>query len=80
MYRELTVAHVRGSEDEDHVEVLFLESARIYVLQRTRPDFDELLGKLREGQRVRIAVAPPDGDVIEDVRTCPPHSRGSPIQ
>ena len=77
MHRELTVARVRGSEEEDHVEVLFLESARIYLLERTRPDFDELLGRLREGQRVRIAVAPPDGDVIEDVQACPPQSGDS---
>lgn len=54
--------------------MLFLESARIYLLERTRPNFDELLGLLREGQRVRIAVAPPDGDVIEDVHACPPQS------
>jgi hypothetical protein len=65
--RELTVARVRGSEEADHVEVLFLESARIYVLERARPDFDELLDRLREGRRVRVAFTPPDGDVIEDV-------------
>lgn len=74
MDRELTVASVRGSEEEDHVEVLFLESARIYTLSRKRPDFDELLGRLREGQRVRITTAQPDGDVIEDVQACPPPS------
>ena len=68
MYRELTVAAVDGSEGDDHVEVRFLESARIYVLARSRPDFDELLGRLREGKRVLVAVTPPDGDVIEGVR------------
>jgi hypothetical protein len=65
---ELTVAAVRGSEEEDHVEVLFLESARIYRLERARPDLDELLGRLREGRRVRVVFTPPDGDVIEDVQ------------
>jgi hypothetical protein len=65
--RELTVAQVRGSDEEDHIEVLFLESARIYLLERARPNFDELLGRLHEGQRVRIATTPPDGEVIEDV-------------
>lgn len=74
MHRELTVAHVRGSEDDDYVEVLFLESARIYLLERKRPDFAELLSRLREAQTVRIAVAPPDGDVIEDVQASPPQS------
>lgn len=67
MYRELTVAAVDGSEEED-LEVRFLESARIYVLPRSRPDFEELLGRLREGKRVLVAFTPPDGDVIEDVR------------
>jgi hypothetical protein len=67
VYRELTVAHVRGSEEEDHVEVLFLESARIYRLERARPEFEELLGRLQEGRRVRVAFTPPDSEVIEAV-------------
>jgi hypothetical protein len=70
--RELTVAHVRGSEEDDHVEVLFLESARIYLLERARPDFAELLNRLREGQRVWVKLVQPDGDVIEDVLAWPP--------
>jgi len=69
--RALTVAAVRGWEDEDHVEVLFLESARVYRLERARPDFDELFGQLREGRRVRIKTAPPDSDVIEDMEVLP---------
>jgi hypothetical protein len=68
VYREFTVAGVRGSAEVDHVEVLFLESARIYRLEKTRPDFDELIGRLREGERVRIALAPPDGSAIRDVK------------
>jgi hypothetical protein len=65
--RALTVAAVRGSEEEDHVEILFLESARIYRLERARPDFEELLGRLREGRRVRITTVAPDSDVIEEM-------------
>ena len=68
MYRELTVASVRGSEEEDHVEVLFLESARIYRLERARPDFEELLDRLREGSRVRVSFAAPDADEIDEVQ------------
>lgn len=77
MHRELTVARIRGSEEADHVEVLFLESARIYVLERARPDFDQLLARLREGHKVRITTAPPDSDVIEDVQPCPQLPRDS---
>jgi hypothetical protein len=50
-----------------------LESARIYLLRRTRSNFDELLGRLREGRRVRVMTAA-DGDVIEDVQDRPPRS------
>jgi hypothetical protein len=67
--RELTVAAVRGLETADPVEVLFLESTRIYLLPRGHPGFEELLGRLREGARVCITVSPPDGDMIEDVST-----------
>jgi hypothetical protein len=69
--RALTVAAVRGSEKEDHVEVLFLESARVYRLERGRPDFDELLGQLREGQRVRLTTVAADSDVIEEMEVLP---------
>jgi hypothetical protein len=68
VYQELTVAAVGGSEEGDYVEVRFLESARIYRLERARPDFDQVLGRLREGQRVRITTDPPDGDVIADMQ------------
>ena len=70
--RTLTVAKVRSREDADYVEVLFLESARIYKLPRKQPRFDELLHRLqvaeREGQLVNLALASPRSDVIEDVR------------
>ena len=71
MHRELTVARVRGRDEADHVEVLFLESARIYRLLRERPDFDELLDRLRlaeGGGTLRVELASPDSDVIEDVQ------------
>ena len=67
MIRTLTVAAVRGSDEEDHVEVLFLESARVYRLERERPDFDELLGQLREGRKVRLTTVAADSDVIEEM-------------
>jgi hypothetical protein len=50
-----------------HVEVLFLESARVYQLERARPNFDKLVGQLREGRRVRLTTVRPDSDVILDM-------------
>jgi hypothetical protein len=69
--RELTLAAVRGSEEEGHVELIFLESARIYRLERARPGFDELLAQLHEGRRVRMSTLPPDSDVIDDIEVLP---------
>lgn len=73
MYRELTVARIRTPDDEGYVEVLFLESARIYELRSDRPDFAELIELLRraelDGRPVRVALASLDSVVIEDVRT-----------
>jgi hypothetical protein len=67
VYRELTVAHVRGSDEDDQVEVLFLESPRIYTLSRKRSDFDEVLARLAPSSPVRVGLASLDADVIEDV-------------
>lgn len=71
VYRELTVAQVRGSDEDDQVEVLFLESARIYTLSRKRSDFDEVLARLAPGRPVSVGLASLDADVIEEVRTGP---------
>jgi hypothetical protein len=71
VYRELTVAQVRGTDDDDHVEVLFLESARIYTLSRRRSNFAEVLARLASGRSVTVGFASLDADVIEDVRPGP---------
>jgi len=72
VYRELTVAHIRSREDADVVEVLCLESARIYKLPRDQPGFDRLLERLREAEAeqraVQVGLASLDSEVIEDVR------------
>jgi hypothetical protein len=68
LYRELTVARVRSLEGADHVEVMFFESPQIFLLSRAGPRFDELLDRLREGQRVHVGLASLDSDVIMDVR------------
>jgi hypothetical protein len=72
VYRELTVAHIRSREGADHVEVMFLESARIYKLLMEQPGLDELLERLRKaeqaGRAVRVGLASLDSDLIKDVQ------------
>jgi hypothetical protein len=72
VYRELTIARIRTPDEADYVEVLFLESARIYEVRRDRPDFAELFELLqaaeRDGRPVSIGFASLDSDLIEDVR------------
>lgn len=69
--REITVAQVRETPDAGHVEVLFLESARIYRLEKENPAFEEALGLLRAasagGGRVRVDLASIDAEVIESI-------------
>ena len=69
-WREMTVAHLRDRKAE-HVEVIFLESARFHKLLRTHPNFDTMLGRLRSAaakrSAVKVRLASPDSDVIEDV-------------
>ena len=72
VYRELTVARIRTPDDADYVEVLFLESARIYELRSDRPDFAELIELLRraelDGRPIKVGFGSLDSDVIEDVQ------------
>lgn len=68
VHRDLTVAKVRTPEGADHVEVLFLESARIYRLATARADIDQVLARLHEGGTVRVILASWDTDVVADVQ------------
>ena len=45
----MTVANIRKGEDDDFVEVLFLESARFYRLLKKNPAYDTILRKLEKG-------------------------------
>ena len=71
VYRTLAIATVRGAPDADHVEILGLPSARIFRLNRDRPDFPELLDRLRtaaaSGRPVQLGFIDERIDVIEDV-------------
>ena len=69
--RRLTVARVH--EKPDHATVKFLESARIYRMPRTNPDYARALHDLRvaaaSGIAVRVRLIEPNGEVIESVTT-----------
>jgi len=70
--RALTVAHIRDREGADYTEVLFLESARIYKLSKKNPAYSAMLSRLRaafaQRRPVEIRCAPPDGEIIEEVK------------
>jgi hypothetical protein len=69
--REMTVARIRERTGADSVDVMFLESARIYKLARSNPSFDRILAQLRNAMARRrpltIRLASLDSDVIDDV-------------
>lgn len=70
--RRLTVARVRTHVDDD-AEVMFYETARIYRLPRTNPEYENVLRRLRAAAAartpVRVGFLVPNGEVIESVRT-----------
>jgi hypothetical protein len=67
----MTVAHVRERRGAESVDVMFLESARVFRLPRAHPSFDRVLGQLRDAVAHRhvlsVTLAAPDGELIEDV-------------
>jgi hypothetical protein len=69
--RALTVARVRERPEADSVDVMCLESARIFRLPRGHARFDELLSRLLRavtaGRPVSVTLTSPHGDIIDDV-------------
>jgi hypothetical protein len=65
----MTVAHLRESEEAAHVQVVFLESARIYTLRGDNPAFEQALEILRDAcarpRRVNVGLASLESDIIE---------------
>ena len=55
----------------DFVDVMFLESARIFHLSRSHERCDQLVSKLHEskaaGRSLRVTLITPDGGDIDDV-------------
>lgn len=72
--REMTPAHLRERKCEEFVEVMFLQSARIYKLFKKDPKYEEIQGLLREAvaakRTVRVQLSAPQGDVIIGVEKC----------
>jgi hypothetical protein len=79
-YREMTVASIRERGGADHAQVAFLESARLYRLNKQHPAYDGTLKLLRDaqaaGRALGIGVASLDSDLIEDVRELNSSDRG----
>lgn len=71
-YRDMTVANIRDEAGVDHVDVVFLESARFYRLDRDLAKFEKALQTLRqalnEKRTVRVELESPHSDIIRDVR------------
>jgi len=68
--RELTVARVREQPDLNYVEIMFLESPRIFHLSRSHERFEQLLARLQHANVTRrisrvTFAAPESGDIAE---------------
>lgn len=72
VYREMRVAHIRERKDAAYLEVMFLESARIYKLFKENPAYSEILGQLRAAfakkDALRVRCASAQSDQIEEVQ------------
>jgi hypothetical protein len=71
-YRDMRVAHIRERRGSEYLEVMFLESARIYKLFKENPAYSEILGHLRAAlakkRSLRVRCAAAESDVIEEVQ------------
>jgi len=72
VYREMRVAHIREPEGVKYLEVMFLESARIYKLFKENPAYQEIQGHLRAAlgkkRALKVRCAVTASDVIEEVQ------------
>jgi hypothetical protein len=72
VFREMRVAHVRERKGAKYLEVMFMESARIYKLFEANPAFGKILGCLRaaegKNRKLKVRCASVESDVIEEVQ------------
>ena len=63
---------VRVIEDDDGVRIVFLESARFYQLAHSDPDFESLVGTVRDAIEqsgsVEVSTESIDSDVIKNIK------------
>ncbi len=82
VYREMRVAHIREQKGARYLEVMFLESARIYKLFKENPAFSEILGHLRSAlgkkRMLKVRCASAESDVIEEVQAHLPDGSEQP--
>lgn len=71
--RNMTAVRLREPDGVDHAEVIFLESARFYRLQKENPAFDSMIAELRDaitkGVDVEVRLASLTSDIIVDVKS-----------
>jgi len=72
--REMTPAHLREAKGEEFLQVMFLQSARIYKLFKKNPKYEQIQERLHEAvaakRTVRVQLSAPQGDVIVGVEKC----------
>lgn len=70
--RNMTAVQIREPDGADHAEVIFLESARFYRLQKENPAFDSMIAELRDaiekGLDVEVRLASLTSDIIVDIK------------
>jgi hypothetical protein len=71
VYREMRVAHIREPQGAKYLEVMFLESARIYKLFKENPAYSEILPHLRTAlgkkSAVKVRCTSAESNVIEEI-------------
>lgn len=70
-YRDMTVANIRYPEGANFVEVVFLESARFFLLPKESGAYEVMLGKLEHALSnatpVRIGIDSIESNVIREI-------------
>jgi hypothetical protein len=72
VFRTMTPAHIREPQGADHVEVVFLESARFYRLLKRNPIYEHIVALLRDAiakkRALPVRCASLESDTIVEVQ------------